>query len=303
MQTVSATSQKSTTGRPARRGGVRTPLESAMRVVRPAVRVVEQLGNPASTWLCERLFLTPVPRRPRLKDAERGAQAKGARRELFVDDRRLVGWQWGSGDRAVLLVHGWGGHGLQLQAFVEPLVARGFTVASFDLPSHGESEGKRTNVIEFGAALSAISRELPPLAAVVAHSLGGAAVMGAMARGQLEADRLALIAGPAHFHTARERFLAMTGISERTFQGMRSKIERRTGLNWTDIEPMNVAPRLRVPGLIVHADNDEELPFEHAETLSRLWPNAKLSAKTALGHYRILRDPQVVEEVVAFAAG
>jgi len=48
-------------------------------------------------------------------------------RPLFVGGRRIEMWKWGRGP-AVLLAHGWGGRGAQLGAFVDPLVARGFSV-------------------------------------------------------------------------------------------------------------------------------------------------------------------------------
>jgi alpha-beta hydrolase superfamily lysophospholipase len=51
----------------------------------------------------------------------------------------------GLGQRAE---RGWGGRGAQLAAFVEPLLARGFSVVTLDAPAH------------------------PPVRAVVAHSLG-----------------------------------------------------------------------------------------------------------------------------------
>ena len=41
---------------------------------------------------------------------------------------------------SVYLVHGWGGRGSQLAAFVEPLVAAGHRVVLFDAPSHGDSD-------------------------------------------------------------------------------------------------------------------------------------------------------------------
>jgi hypothetical protein len=40
-----------------------------------------------------------------------------------------------------------------------------------------------------------------------------------------------------------------------------------------------------------------------AERIVRLWPRATLVATTGLGHRRVLRDPSVIDRVVAFAAG
>jgi hypothetical protein len=51
---------------------------------------------------------------------------------------------------------------------------------------------------------------------------------------------------------------------------------------------------------VLQSDDDSELPITHAETLARLWPQARLSLREGLGHYRILRERSVVEETVGF---
>ena len=83
---------------------------------------------------------------------------------------------WGSGPVAYL-VHGWGGNGSQLAAFVRPLLAEGFRVVLFDAPAHGDSEPGpagpgRTHGVEFGKALDAVFAKFGPAEAVIAHSLG-----------------------------------------------------------------------------------------------------------------------------------
>jgi len=118
----------------------------------------------------------------------------------------------------------------------------------------------------------------------------------------LQVQRLALLAGPAHFHTAEERFKQMTGLSTRTFDRMRRNIERRTGEQWERLQPMALVHALGKPGLIVQSDDDAELPITHAETLARLWPEARLDRRQGLGHFRLLRDPSVVADVVEFVA-
>lgn len=301
MEPTLAASENSTTVRfETVRRQPRTPMQNAMAVLRPAVRVMEQVGPPASTWLCERLFLTPVPRRPKLPERELAVARLAVRFQVELDGRTMAGWRWGAGERAVLLVHGWGGHALQLAAFVRPLLERGLSVAAFDFPSHGESEGKRTDLPEMIRALAAVGRELPRLVGMVAHSLGGAAAAVAASRQSPMVERLVLLAGPAHFRTAEERFCAMTGLSPQTFERMRLGIEKRTGEQWAQLEPMALVHRLGIPGLLFHSDDDGELPITHAETLARLWPRATLARRQGLGHYRLLRDPGVVEEAVRF---
>ena len=70
-----------------------------------------------------------------------GVQPIDARRET-VDTGRysLAVWQAGPATApAVLLAHGWGGRGVQMQSFVAPLLASGYRVVWFDQPGHGDS--------------------------------------------------------------------------------------------------------------------------------------------------------------------
>ena len=54
---------------------------------------------------------------------------------------------------AVALLHGWGGRAAQLTSFVEPLVARGFSVVALDAPGHGSSGRGRSSAPQFAQAL------------------------------------------------------------------------------------------------------------------------------------------------------
>jgi len=51
---------------------------------------------------------------------------------------------------------------------------------------------------------------------------------------------------------------------------------------------------------VAHDPADAEVAFHHAERLRASWPGAQLHAVSGLGHRRILRDPRVTSEAVAF---
>jgi pimeloyl-ACP methyl ester carboxylesterase len=55
--------------------------------------------------------------------------------------------------------------------------------------------------------------------------------------------------------------------------------------------------------LIVHDEDDDEVPFVRGEALANAWPGARLHVTRGLGHRRILRDPDVVSHVCAFIDG
>lgn len=173
--------------------------------------------------LAERQFLTPP--RPRRPDAERALLATARTRPLFVGTRHLELWQWGSGP-GVLLVHGWGGRGMQLGPFVEPLVARGFSAMTFDVPGHGPCGQGLVTIPEMVVTTRAAAAALGPLAGVVAHSVGATVAARALYEG-LEAGAVAFVAPAADLVTATTRFTATRGFSREVGEALQARLERR----------------------------------------------------------------------------
>ena len=57
------------------------------------------------------------------------------------------------------------------------------------------------------------------------------------------------------------------------------------------------------PLLIVHDHEDRELPLRDAHAIAAKWPDSRVLETRGLGHNRLLRDPIIVQQVVAFLAG
>lgn len=55
-----------------------------------------------------------------------------------------------------------------------------------------------------------------------------------------------------------------------------------------------------LPTLIIHDENDREIPFDHALQLKAAAPHAELFTTQCLSHRRIRRDAKVIERIVKF---
>jgi pimeloyl-ACP methyl ester carboxylesterase len=260
-------------------------------------RALSALAPSLAAGLAERLFLTPP--RPRRPAAEIALLATARARPLHVRGRRLEMWTWGSGPR-VLLVHGWGGRGTQLGAFVEPLVAQGFAVVAFDAPGHGAADSGTVTLPEIVAAIHAVAAG-EPLAGLVAHSMGAAASALALVEG-LQAGAAVFVGPAADLVAAASRFTETLGFSRDVGERMRRRIEQRVGRPFSAFDVAALAPTLRVPLLVVHDRGDAEVPWQHGLVIARAWPGAELRLTDGLGHRRTLRDPDVVAAGVAFVA-
>lgn len=221
----------------------------------------------------------------------------GARRGAFeVGGRLLPTWSWGSGP-AVLLVHGWQGRGSQMGAFAAPLADAGFRAVAWDAPGHGANPGRLSSLPEMTEAVLAAARSAGPVAGVVAHSVGAAAVSGAMTRG-LAVDAAVFLAPPADPGRFLELAGAWLGLPPPIAERARHRIERRFTVRMADLAPVAQAPRMSAPLLVVHDRDDGEVPWEDGSRLASAWPGARLLTTRGLGHRRVLRDPAVVAEAV-----
>jgi pimeloyl-ACP methyl ester carboxylesterase len=267
-------------------------------LVRAGNRALSALVPSVAARLAERLFLTPS--RPRRPAAELGLLAAARARPLFVGARHIELWLWGSGP-SVLLVHGWGGRGTQLASFVEPLVARGFSVVTFDAPGHGASGTGVVTIPEMVAATRAVAATRGPLAGLIAHSLGATISARALYEG-LDAAAAVFVGPAADLVGPAARFNSTLGFSRAVGARMHARIEARVGRPWSTFDVTALAPSLRLPLLVVHDRGDDEVPWQHGRAVAHAWPGAALLLTDGLGHRRILRDPDVVAAAVAFLA-
>ncbi len=256
------------------------------------------LAPPLAARLAGRLFLTPP--RHRRPQHEVHALSTARPRAIEVGGRRVQTWAWGAGP-AVLLMHGWAGRGAQLAAFVEPLVARGFSVVTFDAPAHGDSEGRQAALPDLVAALRTVAAIHGPVHGVIAHSLGATATARAVHEG-LAARALVFLAAPADLVTPSLLFAEALGLSRRVRELMRQRVEQRVGVPWEAFDVTRLAPCQSAPLLVVHDRGDAEVPWQHGAAIAAAWPDAKLVTTDGLGHRRILRDPTVLAAAVSFVA-
>jgi pimeloyl-ACP methyl ester carboxylesterase len=250
-----------------------------------------------SARLAEALFRTP-PRHSRLWREERALEEAQFSRMPF-GTAWLATWRWGSGP-AVLLAHGWGGHGGRLTPFVGPLTEAGFSVIAFDAPGHGASPGRQSSLPEFVEAVCAIARTYGPLEAAIGHSLGAAACALA-ARNGIPIPRVVLLSAPHDMEKYSGRFARFYRMPVTTRDAMKRRLEQRYRFQWPDLKVAGSECRAQL--LVFHDHGDGKVPFRDGLEIVRTWPNADLVRTRGLGHHRILRDPKVIARAVAFVGG
>jgi pimeloyl-ACP methyl ester carboxylesterase len=275
---------------------------SQLALLRLRHRIGGWIAPAATVERAAALFCTPYPdARARALQAPTGSARIGM---LELEGGSIAQYVWGDPARQpfVLFAHGWSSHGTRLLPWVERLRAAGYAIVAFDQDGHGRSSGTRTHLPGFTARLLELGRRHGPAAAVIAHSLGGAAAALALARG-LQADSAILVAPAADPVAAGQRFARQVGLSAPLRRRMFAQFEARLAMRFADLLPERNAPRIAHPVLIVHDLEDREVPWGEGERWARYWPGARLLSTSGLGHHRILDDPAVIDAGLDFLAG
>ena len=248
------------------------------------------------------LFCTPlsITRRRALATDTGGAQL-GA---LAVAGEQVSIYTWGdpSTQPYVLLSHGWSSHATRFLPWIAPLRAAGYAIVGVDQVGHGRSSGRRSTLPDFAEVLAAVAARHGACAAVIGHSLGGAASMLALADG-LQAARAILIAPAADPIDAASRFARFVGLDERLGAHLFDEYEAQHPLRVASLQAHLKAPAIARPALIVHDLGDREVPWAEGERYARHWPDARLLTTTGLGHHRIVDDTGVIDAGLRFLRG
>ena len=185
-----------------------------------------------------------------------------------------------------------------LAALAGALRRHGRRLVAVDLPAQGASDGVTTSIPASARALLALQREVGAFDAVVAHSVGAAVAVEAMAHG-LVVGRAVLIAAPAHYRDYAVAFGAATGLDAAATGQMLAELARR-GVDAAAVSLPARAARLRQPALFVHSDDDRVVPLRDALDGQRAWRGARLLRVEGLGHRRLLSAPVVIDAVLDF---
>lgn len=242
-------------------------------------------------------FFTPTRRSPTATEQVILEQAEVT--SIASHRTPLTLYSWGTG-ATVLLVHGWGGCGAQLTAFVPPLLDSGYCVLACDFPAHGQTAGQQTNAFEFAAAIQTIAAQVDQLDGIIAHSWGAAAAIMALSEG-VKAQKVVCLSAACWLSSAVKTIARLLRLPPDTEAELRRLFELRFGEEvWQRTSADLRATTLAMPGLLFHDCNDRKIPHQESQAIAQAWSGAELVLTSGLGHEQILHDPGVIARTVAF---
>jgi hypothetical protein len=214
---------------------------------------------------------------------------------------RVAVYSWGDGARPVLLVHGWGARASRFAALVAALVAAGYSPVAYDAWGHGATPGPVRTIPEHRVLIDELERRHGPFDGAVAHSFGVPIALYAVRHG-LAVDRVVALSGMGDFGYLVDTFCDRIGLRPPVDRELRRAIERAYFDGDTGIwERFSARPMAGREVLVIHDAADSVVDRGQADLLvAALVDRVRFVETAGLGHGRILRDPQVIAETVAF---
>jgi pimeloyl-ACP methyl ester carboxylesterase len=276
----------------------------AIKAVRVAFGSLSALSPRLAAYVGYHMLAKP----PRVKERhwQRTLRLKAHELRLPTARGHMAVYEWTKAADApvVLMVHGWGARATHMGRMIEPLVEAGFRVVAFDAPAHGESSGVFIDVIEFAAAISAVAKHYGDIHTLIAHSFGAATAMMARRDWGVTVQRQILISSIDHVKWITHMFEQYVGAAPAIVERMRQRmVERHNGsFDWAQLSVMDMLHQARQPTLLIHDQDDAEIPFQHSLNLLRCAPHAQLHVTSGLGHHRLLGNESVITRVRDFVS-
>lgn len=208
---------------------------------------------------------------------------------------------WVGGDGPTLFFqHGWEADSADLATHAEALMGAGYRVVLIDGPAHGESEGRKTSMLDFAAGLGAAATAFGNPHGVVGHSMGCPSTVIATARGLIAPQVFVALASPRSLPENVKFQGRSMGLTRRAVRLMLEGIEKRLGEPIEHFDISRDAPSMTARALFVHGTGDQIVRAENSRDVAGIWPQAEIELYDGLGHRGVLRDARVVERVVEF---
>ena len=224
--------------------------------------------------------------------------------EHFIDTTlgKVILYHFAGGQRHLLLTHGWADTSKSFQTIIKKLLDTGYSVWSIDHIGHGKSEGNLSHAVAFidgiACAMNFIEKKYGPLYGLIAHSMGGIAVLN-QPNPELINKKIVIMAVPFHFLDTIYKIIDQIGISKKIFRIMIKDIENTHNVESDSINLHHHSNKFTKNVLFIHDKDDEHCSYKD---LNPLVTESKSQLYSTQGkfHRGSFKDEACIEEILKF---
>jgi Serine aminopeptidase, S33 len=223
---------------------------------------------------------------------------------FHLNDKKVNGYRWNHPQtKKAMILHGFGSAAHKFEDYAIRLVAEGYEVLAFDAPAHGDSEGERTNAIEYCAMIKKVIEQFGPVQSFLAHSFGGISLSLALEDiPHDEHTRVVFVAPATETTSAVDGAFNMLKLKNETIRNEFDKIVLRVSgkkLEWFSMR--RAMYNIKASVLWIHDEDDDITPWADALKVKEdNHPNIKFVCTKGLGHRKIYHDEAIKNMVIEF---
>jgi pimeloyl-ACP methyl ester carboxylesterase len=262
-------------------------------------KVIAFLSNKWVAIYAAKLFTTPI--KHRLPKREIKMDKESVQQMILIPaiNKQVNVYEYGSGPKKILLVHGWSGRGTQLCKIADEMIKFGYGIVSFDAPAHGKSPGNSTIMVDFIASIIELGKQFGPFEVAIGHSLGGMSVLNAIKEG-LQVNKAVIIGSGDIVQDIIDDFIAKLELKPEISNLLCEYFEKKYGGKMDDYSAYKAAATTLIPTLVIHDENDPEVSIKAGKNIFEHLKNGELMVTKGLGHRKILADNHVIEKIINF---
>ncbi|NJC27126.1 alpha/beta fold hydrolase [Neolewinella antarctica] len=204
---------------------------------------------------------------------------------LLGNDIRAYHWP-GTGP-SVLLLHGWESSTARWHALFPLLRDNNFDVYAIDAPAHGRSGGKQFTILLYTQILQAYSEHLGFAPDIwIGHSGGGMASIyyNSQPEYTFRPKEMVCMAVPGELENFIDKFCDFVGANARVKYGIEQRFVKNLQARFSDVNFKEFVKKVKIPGLIIHDEEDDVAPIEGARTMHENWLGSRLVTTQGCGH-------------------
>lgn len=238
----------------------------------------------------------------KIREKEQSFYEQAKKFEVARDKENISCYELGNPEGQLLfLVHGWESNPGCFTQFLPHLSQ--YRIIAFTLPGHAHNKETHTNLYRCKDAFKLVLDSIKPTEPfhVVAHSLGSSVTSFALSEMEYKVDKLVFLSANNKIEQVFTDFQKLVGFNNRVFRLLEKRIEKMVG---DKLSEMKVEDRLEKINfnelLLIHDKYDRIIRFENSEILHQKFSNSKLIPFEKIGHYRMLWNEGVIEQVLRF---
>ncbi len=206
---------------------------------------------------------------------------------------------FGSGDRVVVVSHGWGDSSNSFEPIITSLIKQGYLVAAIDHIGHGKSTGNKSHLLSFIESLELLIEQFHEdrieVDAIIGHSMGAIATLNLPSH-LLDSKKIILISSPINFFELMFEKVEQAGISRKLLSKVLESVSHRHGKTWQQLTSESNRDKLTCNITFIHDRQDRYAPFSDVRHFLQQEKNTVIETE-GLGHRRILSDTNVINNI------